>query len=159
MCRQTSCTSPLNRASAGALADCSCLRQWFGSPRCDAASTRHRRSAACAWGRMFRQDVVARHCSYEVPNLNPFRGVLRIHQAARPYVKRTEGQRRRAAVERRTWIEASRSAISGNGRHWREWKAASPTTQAPDIIGTASSDRTREPPDPQRVFSNTLILL
>src|SRR5262249_34912791 len=64
-------------------------------------------------------------------------------EAARLYVKRTERQRLRAAVKRRTWVEASRSATkvemdgvveSGN--------AASTGAQALDIVGTASWART-----------------
>jgi len=67
-------------------------------------------------------------------------------EAARLYVKRTERQRLRAAVKRRTWVEASRSAITveidGVGE---SGNAERPTEQVPDIIGTASWDRTRDP--------------
>jgi integrase len=67
-------------------------------------------------------------------------------EAARLYVKRTERQRLRAAVKRRTWVEASYSAIKVETEGIGEsGNAASPTAQAPDIIGTASWDRTRDP--------------
>ena len=67
-------------------------------------------------------------------------------QAARLYVKRTKRQRLRAGVKPRTFIEASRSPIKvemdGSGK---SGNAASPNAQVPDIIGTASWDRTRDP--------------
>jgi hypothetical protein len=67
-------------------------------------------------------------------------------EAARLYVKRTERQRLHAAVKRRTFVEASRSAIKvemdGSGE---SGNAASQNAQVSDIIGTASWDRTRDP--------------